>query len=66
MLESILKAMDAVGERLTGLENDAIGELQRVSFTLTVTKKNMSNCAESCSASPGIENLLTFRDLEED
>jgi putative Mg2+ transporter-C (MgtC) family protein len=66
MLESILKAMDAVGERLTGLENDAIGELQRVSFTLTVTKKKHEQLRGKLLGEPGIENLLTFRDLEED
>src|SRR5580698_3899488 len=31
MLKSILDAMDKAGERLTGVQNDAIGDLQRVS-----------------------------------
>jgi putative Mg2+ transporter-C (MgtC) family protein len=66
MLDSILKAMDAAGERLTGLENDAIGELQRVSFTLTVTKKQHELLRGRLLAGPGIDKLLTFRDLEED
>jgi len=66
MMESILKAMDAAGERLTGVENDAIGGLQRVSFAMTVTKKQHERLRGKLLAEPGIDTLLTFRDLEED
>jgi putative Mg2+ transporter-C (MgtC) family protein len=66
MMESILKAMDTAGERLTGMENDAIGEVQRVSFTLTVTQKQHERLRGNLLAEPGIDKLLTFRDLEED
>ena len=66
MLESILKAMDAAGEQLTGIESDAIGEVQRVSFTLTVTRKQHDRLRGGLLTEPGIDKLLTFRDLEED
>ena len=66
MMESILKAMDAAGERLTGVESDAIGEVQRVSFAMTVTKKQHERLRGKLLAEPGIDKLLTFRDLEED
>ena len=66
MMESILKAMDAAGERLTGVESDAIGEVQRVSFPLTITKKQHERVRGKLLAEPGIDKLLTFRDLEED
>ena len=66
MLESILKAMDAAGEQLTGIESDAIGEVQRVSFTLTVTRKQHDRLRGNLLAESGIDKLLTFRDLEED
>ena len=39
MLQSILDAMDKAGERLADVERDTIGELQRVSFPLTATKR---------------------------
>src|SRR5579863_8009782 len=38
MLHSILDAMDKAGERLPNPDRDAIGDLQRVSFTLVATR----------------------------
>ena len=66
MMELILEAMDAAGEQLTGIESDAIGEVQRVSFTLTVTRKQHDRLRGNLLAESGIDKLLTFRDLEED
>jgi putative Mg2+ transporter-C (MgtC) family protein len=66
MLGSILDAMDTAGERLTGVERDAIGELQRVSFALTATKKQHERLRGKLLGEPAIDTLLTFRDPEED
>ena len=66
MMESILKAMDVAGERLNGVETDAIGDIQRVSFSLTVTKRQHERLHGKLAAEPGIDALLTFRDPEED
>jgi putative Mg2+ transporter-C (MgtC) family protein len=66
MLASILDAMDKAGERLTGVEHDAIGELQRVSFALTATKKQHERLHGRLLGEPAIDSLLTFRDPEED
>ena len=66
MMESILGAMDIAGERLTGVERDTIGELQRLSFPLTATKKQHERVRGRLLGAPGIEALLTFSDPEED
>jgi putative Mg2+ transporter-C (MgtC) family protein len=66
MLESILSAMNRAGERLTGVENDAIGALQRVSFSLTATAKRHESAHTSLLAQPCIDAFLTVRDPEED
>jgi putative Mg2+ transporter-C (MgtC) family protein len=66
MLQSILDAMDKAGERLTNVERDAIGELQRVSFPLTATKKQHERLEIELKEEPAIDALHTFRDLEED
>jgi len=66
MLTSILNAMDTAGERLSNVERDSIGELQRVSFNLTATKKQHERLRGQLRAQPAIETLLTFRDPEED
>ena len=66
MLTSILNAMDKAGERLSNVERDTIGDLQRVSFGLTATKKQHEKLRVQLRAQPTIEMLLTFRDPEED
>ncbi len=66
MLTSILDAMDKAGERLTNVERDAIGELQRVSFAVTATKRQHESLLMKLRAEPAIDALLTFRDPEED
>jgi putative Mg2+ transporter-C (MgtC) family protein len=66
MLRSILDAMDKAGERLSSVERDTIGELQRVSFAVTATKKQHERLRGQLHAEPAIDALLTFRDPEED
>ncbi|MGA2886684.1 MAG: MgtC/SapB family protein [Terracidiphilus sp.] len=66
MLESILDAMDTAGERLTDVERDTIGELERVSFPLTATKSQHERLRGKLLGKPAIEALFTFRDPEED
>ena len=50
MLQTILNAMDKVDQRLTGFESDAIGVLQRVTFSLTATKNRHERIAIRNSA----------------
>jgi putative Mg2+ transporter-C (MgtC) family protein len=66
MLVAILDAMDKAGERLTGVENDAIGALQRVSFALSATRKQHERLRGKLLSKPAISALYTFRDQEED
>jgi putative Mg2+ transporter-C (MgtC) family protein len=66
MLEAVLDAMDKAGERLTNVERDVIGELQRVSFALTTTKKQHERLRGKLLGKPNIEALFTFRDTEDD
>ena len=66
MLNSILDAMDKAGERLSNVERDAIGELQRVSFAVTATLRQHQRLKEKLRAEPAIDRVLTFRDPEED
>jgi len=66
MLESILDALDKAGERLSAVERDSIGALQRVSFNLNVTQKQHQRLRGKLLAEPAIEALHTYRDPEED
>jgi putative Mg2+ transporter-C (MgtC) family protein len=66
MLGSILDAMDNAGERLTTVERDTIGSLERVSFSLTATDRQHEQLRVKLLAEPAIDVLRTFRDPEED
>jgi putative Mg2+ transporter-C (MgtC) family protein len=66
MLTSILDAMDKAGERLSSVDRDTIGELQRLSFAVIATKKQHERLRGKLLAEPAIDKLLTFRDPEEE
>ena len=66
MLKSILEAMDKVGQRLDAVTRDEIGEMQRISFSLSATTKKHQLLRTQLGADPGIDALLTFRDPEDD
>lgn len=66
MLRSILDAMDKAGERLANFESDSIGALQRVSFTVSATRKEHDRLRSKLLAEPAIDALLNFRDPEGD
>ena len=66
MLRSILDATDKTGERLCDIETDTIGDIERVSFPLTTTKRKHERLNRNLLAEPAIDKLFTFRDPEED
>ncbi len=66
MLHSILDAMDKAGEQLADFATNAIGDLQRVSFTIVATKKQHERIRGKLLSEPAIDALLNFRDPEED
>jgi putative Mg2+ transporter-C (MgtC) family protein len=66
MLHSILDAMDKAGEQLAEYVTNTIGELQRVTFTITATKREHERLHSRLLAEPAIDSLLNFRDPEED
>jgi putative Mg2+ transporter-C (MgtC) family protein len=66
MLHSILDAMDKAGEQLGDFAANAIGDLQRVTFTITATKKQHEHLRGKLLSEPAIDALLNFRDPEED
>lgn len=66
MQRSILDAMDKAGERLADFATNTIGEMQRISFTLIATKKQHERIRGKLLSEPAIDELLSFRDPEED
>jgi putative Mg2+ transporter-C (MgtC) family protein len=66
MMISILDAMDQERERLTTVDRDVIGSVQRVSFSLTATKRQHERLRTRLTAEPAITDLKIFNDPEED
>jgi putative Mg2+ transporter-C (MgtC) family protein len=66
MMQSILDVMDHAGQRLSDVQIDSIGEMQRVSFPLATTKRQHERVRAELNARPDIEKLFTFRDAEDD
>ena len=66
MFQSILKVMDQTGMRLADVETNAIGNTQRVTFPLNATSGQHKRLRTQLLAEPGISNLFTFRDPEDD
>ena len=66
MLTSILDAMDHLQERLANFDTDMIGSIQRVSFSLTATKRRHQHILVRLLAEPSIDDIKIFRDPEED
>jgi putative Mg2+ transporter-C (MgtC) family protein len=66
MQRSILDAMDSTGQRLCNLEVSTIGDLQRVSFPLTTSRRQHERLRGKLLSEPAISALFTYADLEED
>jgi len=66
MLHCILDAMDKAGEQFGDFAANAIGDLQRVTFTITATKRQHERLRGKLLSEPGINALMNFRDPEED
>jgi len=66
MMISILDAMDQERERLNTVERDIIGTIQRVSFSLTATKRQHERLRTRLMAEPAITDLKVFIDPEDD
>jgi putative Mg2+ transporter-C (MgtC) family protein len=66
MLTCILDAMDKAGERLADFTPSTIGDLHRIAFTITATKKQHERIRGKLLSEPAIGALFNFRDPEED
>jgi putative Mg2+ transporter-C (MgtC) family protein len=66
MQRAILRALDGVHQRLSVLERDNMGGLERVSFTVTTTKAVHRRLLEQLRASDATDEVVTFFDSEED
>ncbi|HEX3438700.1 MAG TPA: MgtC/SapB family protein [Pseudacidobacterium sp.] len=63
---SILHAMDKMKRRLVNLEQENIGDINRLCFSVSATKNGHEKLLGMLNASPAIDEVLTFRSQEDD
>jgi putative Mg2+ transporter-C (MgtC) family protein len=66
MSTAILHAMDKMKRRLGQLEHENIGELKRVCFTVYATRRKHEQLQALLKASPAIDEILVFPNVEDD
>jgi putative Mg2+ transporter-C (MgtC) family protein len=63
---AILKAMDREHHRLDQIENQPVEGMQRLLFSVSATRKCHKRLQGNLSASPEIQQVLAFRDTEDE
>ena len=66
MQRVIFKVLDSAGQRLSVLDRDNVAGLERVSFTVNATQKEHARLLRELRASDATDQVVAFRDLEEE
>ncbi len=62
MLSAVLKVMDDAGQRMQILDRDTIAGLERISFSITGTRKEHAHLLGQLKASDATDTVIVFRD----
>ncbi len=63
---ALLVSMDRFSHRLSGVEQDTVGTLERLSFDVVATRRGHDQLLAALRRAPEIDEVLTFHDAEED
>jgi putative Mg2+ transporter-C (MgtC) family protein len=66
MLSAILKVLDTAGQRLSVIDHDNVAGLERTSFAVTTTRKVHAHILYSLRDSDATDQIVVFRDTEEE
>jgi putative Mg2+ transporter-C (MgtC) family protein len=66
MTVSILKVMDRENRRLETLENQPVGEMQRLSFDLSANRRFHRRLLSELKTAPAIDEVRAYRDAEDE
>jgi putative Mg2+ transporter-C (MgtC) family protein len=66
MQQTILTVLDKAGERLSVLDSSNVAGLERVSFTVIATRAMHAKMLHELRASDATDQVVTYRDLEEE
>jgi putative Mg2+ transporter-C (MgtC) family protein len=63
---AVLHAMDRENRRLSCVDRDTIGDLERISFSVATTRRGHRRMLEHLQAAPAIDQVHTYRDVEDE
>ena len=66
MQRAILSVLDSAEQRLSVLERDNVAGMERVAFTVTATRKTHQRLLHELRASDATDQVVAFRDTEEE
>jgi putative Mg2+ transporter-C (MgtC) family protein len=66
MTGALLAVMDSENRRLVGVENDPVGNLSRLAFSVSASQRDHRRMQAAFSASPAIDEVRAFRDSEDE
>ena len=66
MQRAILSALDSISQRLDVQSRDTVAGMERVSFSITATRKMHQHVVTELRASDAADQVVTFRDSEEE
>ncbi len=64
MMAAILKVLDAVGQRLQIIDRDSVAGWERVSFTVTATRRKHAEVFAQLKAHDATDHVVVFEDAE--
>lgn len=66
MSAEILKVMDREKRRMTSLDSEPVGALERLSFAVSANQRAHHRLLNELKAAPGLDEVLAFRDPEDE
>ena len=66
MYSAMLQVLDAAGERLSVLERESVGDLQRIAFVIKTTRRKHEVLIGELRAKDATDQVMVFNDPEEE
>jgi putative Mg2+ transporter-C (MgtC) family protein len=66
MYSAMLQVLDAAGERLSVLERESVGDLQRIAFVIKTTRRKHEILIGELRAKDATDHVMVFNDPEEE
>jgi putative Mg2+ transporter-C (MgtC) family protein len=66
MYTAMLRVLDRAGERLSILDRESVGEMERIAFTIKATRSKHAELIHELRESDATDQVVAFNDPEEE